>query len=124
MVTEAEGMVTRHHVPLRPSANEEECNNRSDGYGRNMNECVNDETTFRIMTVNCQGFPVRDGNPTRQQIFEFISTHRPDVIGFSEMNECWTNIPDTEQLRERTRGWFRRLHHSISYNYHDSTSSR
>ena len=125
MAHPAEELVMRHQSSLRRPVNlEERTNEISEGYGPDPNNCANDDTVFRIMSINCRGLPVESTTPKNQVIYEFISTYRPDAIGFSEVNVNWKYTPDRDRLPQRTRGWFQSLHISNAYNYHERTPQR
>ena len=93
-------------------------------YGDDPYKCLNDEHTFRIAVVNSQGIPVDGRDKKHMKIYNFLDELRPDVMGLTETNVCWKNIPDSEKLPERTRSWFQALNISSGYHYKEQTSER
>jgi hypothetical protein len=62
--------------------------------------------SIRIGIVNVGGLPVDDDrkSPKMQEVCSYISHLKLDVVGLTECNAMWKNIPVHCRLQERTRG--------------------
>ena len=72
------------------------------------------------------GLPVDDDrkNPKMQEVRSYITHLKLDVVGLTECNAMWKNIPVHCRLQERTRGWWETLHINSAYFAECPTSAR
>ena len=73
------------------------------------------EDCLRIGFWNCGGLPLQNNDAKNRMIREWISQHNFDIVGLSECNVHWKNVPADQRLPERTLGWFETLHLSLAY---------
>lgn len=74
------------------------------------------EAEFRIGMVNIGGVPVEDQtNNKMKEMRTYFSKIGADVVGLSECNVSWRNLPVQLRLHERTRGWWESLHLNTAY---------
>ena len=74
------------------------------------------ELDFRIGMVNVGGLPVDDTSNTKmKEIHLYVSKLNVDVIGLSECNVSWRNLPVQDRLQERTRGWWESIQINSAY---------
>ena len=73
--------------------------------------------------VNVGGLPVDDTTNTKmKEIHAYMSKLNVDVIGLSECNISWKNLPVQQCLQEQTRGWWESL--QINSAYYESFGGR
>ena len=73
--------------------------------------------TIRAIFLNANGIPAFNSHYKNASLFAAISILEPDMIGLSEVNAHWLNVPEDHRLHCRYAGWFRDgVHISLSYN--------
>ena len=84
-----------------------------------------DDKHIRIMTQNIIFFPIEERNEARYDILK-RNVHEGDfdVIGLSETNYNWNNLPDNEQIHQQTRGWWKNQSIQKSWLQNDDRNAR
>jgi hypothetical protein len=75
----------------------------------------NKNEKIRLLFWNCGGFPPNREHPKNHIIRTVINNAHADIAAFAEVNISWKNVKPHDRLQERTWGWFRDLHTSMSY---------
>jgi len=75
------------------------------------------KNAIRIFFQNVGGLlPENDGDLKLQVLLQFTQQHQIDAFSFVEHNICWDLLPKTQQMAERTRGWWENAHWITSVN--------
>jgi len=75
---------------------------------------------IRICFQNVGGIiPAADDDLKLTVLRQFTQQHNIDVFGFAEHNVCWDVIQKTQQLAERTKGWWENAHWTTAFNQQD-----
>jgi hypothetical protein len=71
---------------------------------------------LRIGIVNVGGMTTeKRTNSKMEEIHQYVSKLELDIVGFSECNVMWNNVPAGGQLREQTRGWWKTIQINTAY---------
>ena len=76
---------------------------------------ITKEDCLQIGFWNCGGLPLQNNDAKNRMIREWITQYNFDIVGLSECNVHWLNLPADQRLPERTLGWFETLHLSLAY---------
>ena len=80
--------------------------------------------TLRICFHNTNGLPLTNNHHKNEAIFNFLSKHKIDTFGISEVNICWKYIPIEERWADRTLTWFQKSRTSFAYLDRDKLAER
>ncbi len=64
------------------------------------------ENTFRLAFRNINSLPTQKSDHKNLQLVQDIRGHQIDLMGMSEINLAWHNLPFHDQIHERFRGMF------------------
>jgi hypothetical protein len=104
-------------------------NNQDKGFhGQSLDAPESDHV--RLLFVNIGGLTAKPGCSSRRScgtcqdcfVRNIVNSTRIDVIGLSEVNVNWKQVPIHHRLRERTNGWFEAIRMATSF--HTQTPSK
>jgi hypothetical protein len=73
------------------------------------------EHTLRVMGINWCGMPKNPKDPKMESIKQTIKRLKVDVVGISEVNLDWRQLPSDAQLANRTFRWFDAVVQTTAY---------
>ena len=73
---------------------------------------------------NINGFPTSSRHPKNNQIQLAWEELDIDILGVSETNMFWPNLPFADRLQERLFGWFERLHINFAFTSKERAKER
>ena len=75
------------------------------------------EDTLRVGLLNHGGYSATKDSSKDKLLRQYVQRYHFDIIGLTESNQHWKNVPIEDRLPERTRGWWEAIHLNTSYYY-------
>eukprot|EP00978_Attheya_sp_CCMP212_P040887 scaffold227999_cov35-Attheya_sp.AAC.1 len=75
-----------------------------------------EESTLRITCSNLDTIPESHKHWRNGQISDYCNKYQIDMLGMTELNRHWRNLPAEDHLHERFHGTWETLHSINAYN--------
>jgi hypothetical protein len=83
-----------------------------------------EDNTLWLCFQNIGGIPSRTGQAKDDYLQTGINKYDIDIMGITETNVSWDNIPETDRLYNRTKHWWRNSHLITANNLHTKEQTK